>query len=99
MSRSARWSGRQSPPRWDSTRKRILARDENLCQMRIRGVCTIVATAVDHIDRLGPEIDENYQSVCGPCHQLKTSREAAAARAKKYNRKRPPQRHPGIIDP
>jgi 5-methylcytosine-specific restriction endonuclease McrA len=41
----------------------------------------------------------NLAAVCSPCHKDKTKGEAAAAlRAIAGNRKRPTERHPGLID-
>jgi 5-methylcytosine-specific restriction protein A len=56
---------------WSATRKLALARDAHRCQLRIREICTIDATEVDHIlpRALGGTDDlDNLRSVCRPCH-------------------------------
>lgn len=87
---------------WDETRatKRVLDRDDHRCQIRGPG-CLGYATEVDHVVPLsatGPagDHDANKQAACGPCHQAKTTAEAATGRAKK-SRRRPPERHPGLL--
>ena len=102
------WSGqRRSFP--TKTRRLILNRDPE-CQLRYP-CCTIVSTEADHIIPHGQalalgwdqaDIDDprNGQGVCIPCHQVKTRAEQTAGRqqaAAKRSRKRPTERHPGLI--
>ncbi|TNV14914.1 HNH endonuclease [Buttiauxella sp. B2] len=63
---------------WDKTRLRILQRDKGLCQECLRRGAITEATCVDHIDPLangGSHSDDNLQSLCTPCHRVKTARE------------------------
>ncbi|MBA1446770.1 MAG: HNH endonuclease [Chromatiales bacterium] len=63
---------------WDKLRKRILLRDDYLCQVCQRARRLSPATAVDHIraKALGGSDDPlNLQSICGLCHSAKTARE------------------------
>jgi 5-methylcytosine-specific restriction enzyme A len=56
---------------WSKTRRLVLARDSHRCQLGIPGICTVVATEVDHIRPRavggGDELD-NLRSVCHRCH-------------------------------
>ena len=63
-------------------RRRILA-EEPLCRSCLANGLTRASEEVDHIEDLpGPEWDarENKQALCRPCHELKTAREAFAAK-------------------
>ncbi|MEU0871638.1 HNH endonuclease [Nocardia brasiliensis] len=81
------WSGRNGYTGSGSTRRWRTLRDtklhtDPLCEAR---GCTALADEVDHIEPVGAGGDrydwENLQSLCHPCHQAKTAREAATARA------------------
>jgi len=94
---------RTSTAAHQARRLRVLARDNNQCQ--IRGPrCATVATDCDHIRNVkaftnpgDAESDDNCQAVCRPCHQHKTALEGVQARAKRRARlKLPTQRHPGL---
>ena len=64
---------------WTKTRKRILLRDQGLCQPCLEKNRIAIATEVDHIlskARGGGEDDSNLQAICKRCHQLKTHRES-----------------------
>jgi len=70
------------PPRWARTRRRIFGRDGWRCRS-----CGQVVTlhgpghgVCDHIDRRGGDHDANLQTLCQPCSDAKTQREAAEAR-------------------
>lgn len=69
---------RKDPPGWKAQRKRVLARDEYLCQLRLSG-CTGDATDVDHIvenwKRQRPATDDELQAACSHCNQLKNYRD------------------------
>jgi 5-methylcytosine-specific restriction protein A len=76
---------------WERTRERILLRDEGLCQVCMQRGHFTLATAVDHIVGKAEarwrqwtaertEADENLQSICDPCHEVKTEDEAQRAR-------------------
>lgn len=77
----AQWgSGRGGRP-WRRIRERILKRDQYTC--RSCGVVT-QELEVDHIINVaegGSDDDSNLQSLCVPCHQLKTAAEAARGRS------------------
>jgi len=84
-SRHARGYGRD----WDKRRIRILQRDYYLCQQCKReGRVTPLGVkprdhAVDHIKpkaKGGDDSDTNLQSLCAPCHDAKSLREAQEGR-------------------
>ncbi|MCK5921100.1 MAG: HNH endonuclease [Methylococcales bacterium] len=63
---------------WKRVRKKVLRRDNYLCQVCRREV----ATQVDHVTpafRLGSAREEldpgNLQAICAPCHKIKSMRE------------------------
>lgn len=60
---------------WDKLRKRIMERDNYLCQpCKAKGRIT-GAKAVDHIEpkaKGGTDDPNNLQAICGPCHDDKT---------------------------
>ena len=61
-------------------RKSILARDCELCQVCFAAGRVTLAREVDHIvskEMGGSNDPSNLQSICKPCHQLKTQIEAA----------------------
>lgn len=61
---------------WEETRKRIFERDFQLCQICL----TRTATEVDHVapkESGGSDEDDNLQSVCSICHDIKTGTENA----------------------
>lgn len=81
------------PPSWRTIRARILRRDQHACQIRYPGICLLKASQVDHIgDRLDHN-DANLQAACAPCNQRKN----IATRPKPASRKRPAERHPGLL--
>lgn len=83
LSRHARGYGHE----WMQLRKLILARDYYLCQPCMMTGRATEAVAVDHITpkALGGNDDPaNLQSICGPCHEAKTAKEAAEAQGRKY---------------
>lgn len=59
-------------PDWRRARKLALARDRFACR-----ICGRPATDVDHVEELidggSPFSLDNLQSLCGPCHDAKTS--------------------------
>lgn len=61
-------------------RERIRARDNGLCQECLRNNRTTIGHPVDHIVPLwkgGSDDDSNKETLCDPCHDTKTAREAA----------------------
>lgn len=56
---------------WSKQRRLALARDRTRCQLGIPGICTTIATEVDHVRPRavggGDELD-NLRSVCHSCH-------------------------------
>jgi 5-methylcytosine-specific restriction endonuclease McrA len=67
----------RSRPRGNSfepLRQAILLRDAYTCQIRIPGVCTRVATVVDHIVELaagGSDDPINLRGACAPCNHAR----------------------------
>ena len=60
-------------------RKRIRERDCGLCQQCLREGRTTVGYPVDHIIPLadgGTDDDDNKETLCQPCHDAKSAREA-----------------------
>lgn len=60
---------------WDRKRKRILKRDQHLCQPCLSADRLTPASQVDHITskaKGGTDDDDNLQAICGPCHEAKT---------------------------
>jgi 5-methylcytosine-specific restriction protein A len=82
------------PRNWTRIRQRILRRDGGVCYVCGRPG----ADTVDHIvpaSNGGTDDDDNLAAIHEvPCHQRKTAIEANAAKPK---RKRPPERHPGLL--
>ena len=66
-----------------SIRKRVLARDQYLCQSCLSEGRHTLATEVDHRTPLfmgGAETDSNRWSLCQPCHSGKSAQEEAERR-------------------
>lgn len=64
---------------WSKLRLRILDRDKRLCQACLSKNKVTVATQVDHIKpkaKGGADDERNLQSLCAPCHDAKTIRDA-----------------------
>jgi 5-methylcytosine-specific restriction protein A len=60
---------------WMAMRARILARDCGLCQVCKAAGRFRLARDVDHVQELadgGTDAPGNLQSICGPCHEVKT---------------------------
>lgn len=63
---------------WQKKRELILARDKYLCQACLRQGRAERASDVDHIKPKaegGGDEDSNLESLCKPCHKLKSDRE------------------------
>jgi 5-methylcytosine-specific restriction enzyme A len=71
---------------WQKRRERILLRDEGWCVLcRARGL-DVLATCVDHIipkHQAGSDAPSNLQSLCDPCHAVKTQAEGARAQGRR----------------
>lgn len=100
------WNGsnrrHELPKDWPRIRAAVLKRDAHQCQLRIPGLCTNVATDVDHIGDRNQHLPENLRAACAPCHRRRTGIQGGtsagrAARARAAARFRKPERHPGII--
>lgn len=64
---------------WRKLRKRILERDNWLCQVCMSTGQVSQASAVDHIkpkSKGGTDDERNLQSICETCHKAKTSEES-----------------------
>jgi 5-methylcytosine-specific restriction protein A len=85
------------PRDWPRIRRRILRRDQGICYLCRRPG----ANQVDHIVpacKGGSDADENLAAVHEyPCHAAKTAREANARNPMAVSRKRPQEKHPGVI--
>jgi 5-methylcytosine-specific restriction protein A len=92
------WTGSQrtSTAAWKALRLQILERDQGICY-----VCHQPgADEVDHVvpHSLGGSDDPSNLAAIhdDPCHRRKSAAEGAAARVKKYDRRRPIAPHPGM---
>lgn len=68
---------------WERLRRRILERDEGLCQPCLERGRPTVGTQVDHIlpkSRGGTDDLANLQTICLACHNAKTARESQGPR-------------------
>ncbi|MBK5120899.1 HNH endonuclease [Burkholderia sp. R-69980] len=64
---------------WQKKRKRILQRDNGMCQPCRRAGRVKAASHVDHILNKangGTDDDSNLEAICLACHKLKTGRES-----------------------
>lgn len=88
--------GARLPDDWQERRLRVLRRDGYRCQIPdSHGVpCLEPAGEVDHVERGDDHALENLRAACRACHARKSSAEGNAARLR---RRRPPERHPGLI--
>lgn len=108
------WRSEPRRKGWKQTRKRIIARDGGVCQwpMDAQGFtrCGQPGNEVDHIipvftgksdaERELLERDDNLRLLCRPHHRYKTASDAGKeSQRRRPKRQRPPERHPGIIDP
>ena len=71
---SSPWQ-RRMPPGWAATRRRVLARDQERCQ-----ICGGAASEVHHLDHR--ETDDGLVSLCHGCHAAITQARALAARSR-----------------
>jgi len=63
---------------WKKLRLKVLIRDAHLCQECFKNNIITVATDVDHIipkSKGGTNAMTNLQSLCNPCHKIKTNSE------------------------
>jgi hypothetical protein len=101
------WAGATSTGFPPATRRHILERDP-VC--RCRGCtrctpdvgCTRRSTEANHIVRPadgGTHHPTNGEGLCSPCHLRLTLAQAAAGRARRPGRRRPPPPHPGLRQP
>ncbi len=87
------------PKNWPDIRKRILRRDGYTCTWTTDGGrCTQAATDVDHTGDPNDHRDEMLRSLCAPHHRKRSAAQGGqAAQAKRIPRKRPSERHPGLL--
>lgn len=98
---TGQWAGSarrdELPDDWPERRAFVLARDGYRCRWTEDGPrCRQRATDVDHIEAGNDHRVENLQALCSWHHGIKSSREGNAARWR-VRRKRPAERHPGLI--
>jgi 5-methylcytosine-specific restriction enzyme A len=73
----------------------VLDRDRHRCV-----VCGATARLeVDHIEPGDDHSLANLRTVCTRCHLRKSAAEGGRAKARKYQRLREPERHPGLRAP
>jgi 5-methylcytosine-specific restriction endonuclease McrA len=87
------------PKGWAKIRARILKRDGHACTWDTpSGRCMGPATDVDHIGDPNDHSDTNLRSLCRQHHRTRSSQQGGlAAAAKRIPRRRPPEKHPGLI--
>lgn len=67
---------------WQQLRERVLTRDNGLCCLCSKAGRVTLATDVDHVVNKaegGDDSEANLQSLCRPCHKVKTAGESARA--------------------
>lgn len=92
---------RTTTPEHRRWRTAVLRRDHWQCQQcGYQGRPGDGIMQADHIRNVAQGGDQydpgNGRALCEPCHQPKTQAEAAAGRAAR-SRKRPSERHPGLL--
>lgn len=91
------------PPDWPKIRRRVMRRDQGMCQWELEDgtFCLAHATDVDHIKAGDDHRDENLRCLCSMHHRRKSSSEGgaakAAARRKVVNRYKRTESHPGAL--
>ena len=100
---------RKDPPYWPKLRQAVLARALGMCEHteiktsplgETTTRCTYPAQDIDHIVNLasgGTDELSNLQALCDWHHKRKTQQEASKNRPV-YRERRPPTRHPGLMD-
>lgn len=69
---------------WQQLRERVLTRDNGLCCLCSKAGRVTLATDVDHVVNKaegGDDSEANLQSLCRPCHKVKTAGESHHAGA------------------
>lgn len=87
---------KQLPPDWQKRRRKVLARDKGLCQLRLKG-CTYRATDIDHIERGNNHNLDNLRAACHHCHMVRTGHDGGTAQRHRKPAKRAPEPHPGYV--
>jgi 5-methylcytosine-specific restriction protein A len=96
------WRSAPRPVDWPARVEAVLARDR-VCQQKISADGSICGNPHDlECDHIGDPTNHelsNLQALCSTHHKRKTARQGAEARnRRRIPRKRPPEKHPGLID-
>lgn len=80
-----RSTGQLNHRRWRNLRDRVV-REEPICRLRLKGICTIKSTTGDHIVpvSLRPDlrfVRRNVRGACAPCNQYRSNRPLSEVRA------------------
>jgi 5-methylcytosine-specific restriction protein A len=72
-------SRRRAGTRWRNLRAQVLQRDDHRCMLHIEGICTGVATSVDHLIPVdlwpdGEYLESNVVAACSKCNRRKSNR-------------------------
>ncbi|MEU3986197.1 HNH endonuclease signature motif containing protein [Streptomyces sp. NPDC026672] len=89
------------PKDWPHIRRRILRRDDYICQARFSEgqLCGQPATDVDHIVPGDDHSAGNLRALCPWCHARKSASEGGAAAAlTRVRTERPKPTHPALED-
>lgn len=84
----------QLPKDWAARRQAVIARDRGRCQQ-----CGRPGTDVDHIVRGNDHSLANLRLLCRTCHMRRTGRDGGTTPRRTKRSHRPPERHPGLLDP
>ena len=97
------WAGarkKRLPPDWEARRSRVLARDGYQCthtRVDTGARCVEPASDVDHIVPGDDHSLSNLRALCRWHHARKSSAEGAAARRPRARKRRPQDKHPGLL--
>lgn len=80
-----RTQGRLNHRRWRTLRDQVV-REEPVCRLRLRGICTLKSTTGDHIIPVSLRPDKrfdrsNVRGSCAPCNQYRSNRPLSVVRA------------------
>lgn len=81
--RSEQYQRRLAAPEWQALRRRLLRQAGYRCQRCHRGECVLQLHHKTY-DRLGQELDEDFEVLCVPCHAEADKERANATAGRQY---------------